>query len=279
MMGDTPLTLWQKLARVQAAIPYLRKDGEQTKGGRFNYVSSAAVLKTIRAQMDAEGLLLTANIVEERLHINAAYSGAQHLTELVIEFTWINVDNPEETLTSRWYGQGIDTGEKGVGKALTYAEKYYLLKTFHIPTGDADDPDAVAPPVARVAEDDEPFGDEAAPRCPKCGGEMRRRTRRDGSGEFWGCVNYPECKGTVHISGTKAQPLLSREPRVVDSPSLLSAVWKLGIEDETEIKRLVNAASERLWGAPMSSLDTTTLVPDRWRELYDEVVRGLEEEA
>jgi hypothetical protein len=59
----------------------------------------------------------------------------------------------------------------------------------------------------------------------------------------------------------------------------LSAVWKLGVQDEAAIKHLVNAAAERLWGAPMSSLDTTTLAPDRWRELYDEVVRGLEEEA
>ena len=280
-MTDTPLTLWQKLARVQAAIPYLRKDGEQTQGGHYRYVSSAAVRESVRAQMDAEGLLLTVNVVDERLHLNAAYPKAtntQHMTELVLEFTWVNVDNPTETLTARWYGQGIDAGEKGVGKALTYAEKYYLLEFFHVPTGDADDPDVIAPPTGTMPEDD-PFGDEAAPKCPKCGGEMKRRTRRDGSGEFWGCVNYPECKGTVHISGTKAQPLLSREPRVVDSPSLLSAVWKLGIEDETEIKRLVNAASERLWGAPMSSLDTTTLVPDRWRELYDEVVRGLEEEV
>src|SRR5690606_10249645 len=43
---------------------------------------------------------------------------------------------------SSWYGQGIDiAGEKGVGKALTYAEKYYLLKTFNIAT-DKDDPDS-----------------------------------------------------------------------------------------------------------------------------------------
>jgi hypothetical protein len=198
------------------------------------------------------------------------------MTELVLEFTWVNVDNPTETLTARWYGQGIDAGEKGVGKALTYAEKYYLLEFFHVPTGDADDPDAIAPPTGTMPEDD-PFGDEAAPKCPKCGGEMKRRTRRDGSGEFWGCIRYPECRGTIHISGTKAQS--RREPHVVDSPSLLSAVWKLGVQDEAAIKHLVNAAAKRLWGAPMSQLDSTTLAPERWRELYDEVVRGLEEEA
>jgi hypothetical protein len=43
-------------------------------------------------------------------------------------------------VSCRWYGQGIDSGERGVGKAMTYAEKYFLLKFFNIPT-DEDDPD------------------------------------------------------------------------------------------------------------------------------------------
>ena len=42
-----------------------------------------------------------------------------------------------------FYGQGVDiSGEKGVGKALTYAEKYFLLKFFNIPTDEADPDDA-----------------------------------------------------------------------------------------------------------------------------------------
>lgn len=40
---------------------------------------------------------------------------------------------------------------------------------------------------------------EGAPRCPKCGAPMRRRTVRKGihQGEtFWGCTDYPRCDGT-----------------------------------------------------------------------------------
>jgi hypothetical protein len=45
-------------------------------------------------------------------------------------------------ITCTWYGQGVDiAGEKGVGKAMTYAEKYFMLKFFNIPT-DKDDPDS-----------------------------------------------------------------------------------------------------------------------------------------
>ena len=41
-----------------------------------------------------------------------------------------------------------------------------------------------------------------APSCPKCGKAMRQRTARTGphAGEsFWGCTDYPECKGIRSI--------------------------------------------------------------------------------
>lgn len=44
---------------------------------------------------------------------------------------------------------------------------------------------------------------EEAPSCPLCGGDMRRRTAGKGpnaGNEFWGCADYPECRGIVNIS-------------------------------------------------------------------------------
>jgi len=40
------------------------------------------------------------------------------------------------------------------------------------------------------------------PACPQCGGQMALRTARSGKtpgSQFWGCVNYPECKGTAPV--------------------------------------------------------------------------------
>lgn len=34
------------------------------------------------------------------------------------------------------------------------------------------------------------------PACPQCGRAMGLRTTRDGSRRFYGCVGYPECRGT-----------------------------------------------------------------------------------
>ena len=58
-----------------------------------------------------------------------------------MEMEWVDTESGE-TLSVPWYAQGVDlAGEKGVGKALTYAEKYFLLKFFHVPTK-KDDPDS-----------------------------------------------------------------------------------------------------------------------------------------
>ena len=42
------------------------------------------------------------------------------------------------------FGKGIDSGDKGYGKASTYARKYALLNAYKIATGD--DPDAEKSP-------------------------------------------------------------------------------------------------------------------------------------
>jgi DNA topoisomerase-1 len=42
---------------------------------------------------------------------------------------------------------------------------------------------------------------EDAPACPECGAEMARRKSR--YGYFWGCTNYPKCKGTKTVKKKK----------------------------------------------------------------------------
>ena len=40
-----------------------------------------------------------------------------------------------------FFSSGLNGDEKGVGSALTYAERYFFLKYFNVPTDD-DDPDS-----------------------------------------------------------------------------------------------------------------------------------------
>ena len=53
--------------------------------------------------------------------------------------------------------------------------------------------------AARIAAKDEAAAAQGAPRCPKCGGVMRKRICRKGSNAgnaFWSCAAYPNCTGT-----------------------------------------------------------------------------------
>ncbi|RWR06716.1 ERF family protein [Siminovitchia fortis] len=142
------MNIYQKLLEVRKVVPYLQKESQ---GHQYQYVGSSQVLAAVRQKLDELGLLLVTqvkghNVRAETVENKDKYGNLKktttYFTELEIEYTWINTEKPDEKIVIPFYGQGVDTaGEKGVGKALTYAEKYFLLKQFNIAT-DRDDPDS-----------------------------------------------------------------------------------------------------------------------------------------
>jgi hypothetical protein len=146
------MNIYQKLIEVRKEVPYIQK---ADKGSQYQYTGSSRVLASLKKKMDELGLLLVPAITKPTLHESTVeyeetdQNGKKkpkrtttYFTELEMTMTWINADEPKEQITVPWYGQGVDiAGEKGVGKALTYAEKYFMLKFFNIAT-DKDDPDS-----------------------------------------------------------------------------------------------------------------------------------------
>jgi hypothetical protein len=132
------MNIFSKLIEVRKSVPYLKKD---TAGYQFKYVSSSQTLGALRETMDEQQLLLIPRVVkwEIRDHTTSKEKH-EYFSILDMEFTWVNAEKPEETIVCSWVGCGLDDGEKGIGKAVTYAEKYFLLKFFNIAT-DKDDPD------------------------------------------------------------------------------------------------------------------------------------------
>lgn len=64
---------------------------------------------------------------------------------------------------------------------------------------EAHEPELPAAPAVPV-RDEQP--NDEHPVCPKCGDEMTVRTVKNGAragANFWGCLSYPACKGTVSI--------------------------------------------------------------------------------
>lgn len=138
------MNIYEKLLKIKESVEYLKK---AQKSQQYDFVSSSQVIAALRSNMNEQKLLLVPNVEEAKFSTIIEKTNAKGnltadlLTEVFITYTWINAEKPEEILSVKWYGQGLDTsGEKGVGKAYTYAEKYFLLKFFNIPT-DKDDPD------------------------------------------------------------------------------------------------------------------------------------------
>ncbi|EMG1574752.1 ERF family protein [Enterococcus faecalis] len=146
------LNVYQKLAYVRQKAPYIQKS---KRGQQYSYVGSSDVLSALNTVINQVGLILKPEIVAHQVRESqdevwkvdkvkkepVAKKRTTYFTELELMLTWINIHNPSEIVACSWYSQGVDIeGEKGVGKALTYAEKYFLLKFFNIATDD-DDPD------------------------------------------------------------------------------------------------------------------------------------------
>lgn len=146
-MSSESLNVYQKLLEVRKSVDYLKKEAESNQ---YKYTGSAQVLASVRSKINEMGLILVPRILGKNLIPdtveNTDSAGkikrtTTYFTELEMSMTWVNAENPDDNVVCPWYAQGVDiAGEKGVGKALTYGEKYFILKFFNIPT-DKDDPD------------------------------------------------------------------------------------------------------------------------------------------
>ena len=132
--------------QVQAATRSLAANTEgQTGAARYNYVSGAKLLGVIRPLMDKLGLILTQEVVEIHnepiTYMTKNGEKTEMFTTAHIRFTWVDTDDGSQ-IVNEFFANGMNAWDKGLGSALTYAERYYLMKTFHIAT-DEDDVDAL----------------------------------------------------------------------------------------------------------------------------------------
>jgi hypothetical protein len=143
------LNLWQKINAVMKDVEYLSKDDKVSTGatGSYKAISEEKVTTVVGGALRKYGLVI---IPVEQEHfrndetVKDKYGNEKvnRLTTVNVKYRIINIDNPVEFEIIASSGTGVDTQDKGVGKAMTYAFKYALLRTFAIPTGE--DPDKVS---------------------------------------------------------------------------------------------------------------------------------------
>jgi hypothetical protein len=132
------LNLYQKLLVIQTKINGLGKDKSTYN---YKYVTGDKVLGEIKPLMNQLGLILKQEVISientRQDYLTAKGSKSEILSKVMMQFTWIDCATGEKDVNS-FGANGQNDWEKGLGSALTYAERYFLLKYFHIATDEDD---------------------------------------------------------------------------------------------------------------------------------------------
>jgi hypothetical protein len=131
-MTMTP-NIFQRVISVMRDLQYIEK-GDLKVNGQYTFVSHDAVSAKVHPLLVKHGIAVIPTVQETKQEHNR--------TEVKLAVSFVNIDAPADAFTVQYPGYGIDNGDKGPGKAISYAFKYALLKTFCLQTGD--DPDNTA---------------------------------------------------------------------------------------------------------------------------------------
>lgn len=146
------MNLYQKINELKKTVTSFTKDDKTSGYGAYKFTSGSQVLSAVKPKMEELGLLfMPVNATHKDWQTyNYTNSSGQEKTDFIVQgelvYEWINADNPEERMQVHfeYYGQQNDIS-KAFGSALTYSERYLLLKSLGAPT-DEDDPDKVTEP-------------------------------------------------------------------------------------------------------------------------------------
>ncbi len=157
-MSTEKRSLVAKLAEVMAAVERVPKRG-RNEFHRYDYATEADIVATVRGELAQRQVMLIPAVQNHERHElrdtidskTGKDKPRDPLSVLHMTFTFYDGESGE-SIVMPWIGVGQDGGDKGVYKAMTGGEKYFLMKTFLMPTGD--DPETDGKREARKAERD-----------------------------------------------------------------------------------------------------------------------------
>lgn len=148
------MNLFQKINKIMSEVEYLQKDDKvitntKTNAG-YKAVSEEKVTSEIRKGLVKYGVVIIPieqghNRQDEMLKDQYGNDKVNRITTVDVKYRIQNIEDKDDYIIATSSGTGVDTQDKGVGKAMTYSYKYLLLRTFAIPTGE--DPDKVSSDV------------------------------------------------------------------------------------------------------------------------------------
>ena len=148
---ETSKNIFQRLSAITLELSTVAKNLEVGTGkSQYKAVGEADVLRAVKPLEAKHGvysypysrqIIESGTIENEKIDYQTKEKIVQKSLFERIEtiYRFVNVDNPTEYIDITTYGDGIDTQDKSVGKAMTYGDKYALMKAYKIITGDDSD--------------------------------------------------------------------------------------------------------------------------------------------
>jgi len=164
-----PTPLVARLVAAMGEIGALNKGGNN-QAQNYKYVTSEDVLSVVRSALWKHGIFFMCQV--DSAIREESRSGKQYLVTLKMTMVFHCADTGEK-LEAPWFSEAADSGDKAINKAQTAAVKYFLLKTFLIPTSDEPDADQRSPEM--LAQKD----DESAVYFAQAKGAIEKATSKD----------------------------------------------------------------------------------------------------
>ena len=162
-METKEMNIFQKMEAITNELGFVAKNLNVavSKNNSYKATGEVDVLEAVKPLENKYGVYSYAidrEIIEsDTLTQNTQYGEKTSLfLRMKVTYRFVNTDNPQDYIETISFAEGIDSGDKASGKAMTYADKYALMKAYKISTGE--DPDQKASeeykkPTKKVAKE------------------------------------------------------------------------------------------------------------------------------
>lgn len=148
------MNIYEKMSAITSEIKKVAKNLEVGVGQRqYKATGEADVLAAVKELEEKYKVysypysreIVDSSILQTEKECKGTVTkGNQIFMRLKTVYRFVNIEEPEEFIDVPTYGDGVDTQDKSPGKAMTYADKYALMKAYKIITGE--DPDQTGSP-------------------------------------------------------------------------------------------------------------------------------------
>lgn len=141
------MNIYEKIHKIMEEVEYIQK--EQPKDGvPYSHITHDSVTRKLRPKLVEHRIIVVPCVKDIEQKVTTAegkdrYGNTKIATSIftaaTVEVDFVNIEDPKDRISVTMVGQGIDTQDKGIGKAISYAVKYAMLKLFNFETGDEEE--------------------------------------------------------------------------------------------------------------------------------------------